>query len=683
MGQTIFATHEEIENAASILINEKSFDEEKIEIIKCNVSKDIKACPGSGKTTALLAKIIILANRMPLENNEGICVLTHTNVAINEIKNKLGIKAEVLFRYPNHFGTIQSFVDKFLAIPYSTSFEAGRIKKISDDIYNKSFERSFKGRYYRLGNNELSKRIYSINKSNSFERGEWDFLFNLRLGLEEGNFVILKNKSKIMDFHKPRNRNQKSYTDWTENEREEIKEWYIDTILNTHKFYNVLNYQDAYLYAKKYLLTIPSLKDAFSKRFKYVFLDEMQDSDTYQIDVINSVFDETKSIVQFFGDPLQSIYNSIKSDEIWQPKDPLYITTSKRFGNKIGKVLKTVCFEDNSALKSNEKIDSLQPTIILFTNPDDVIPKYCELISTLKIDKRTIWEQSIYENKPIKAIGWVGEKNDPNRDDNQLTIQSYFNNFKKNLKRYEKVDYNSLSSFLRKQNTNKLQVYSSNIIDALLHVLSIGNIKIQHGNIKRSYTKTILLDKLRSDNYSIYRDLLIHVAKWSKEIQSTESNNVEVLKSVKQFINSDFMEIFGLNDSKGYIKNFLESKPMDIISEEELKSNNIYKGGNGINIELGTIHSVKGETHCATLYLETSYYGEHESQRIIQQLCGSPIKGNVGSRIKETLKMAYVGMSRPRYFLCLAIHKDRYVEELNIENGGLWQIIDISGGTTA
>ena len=55
---------------------------------------------------------------MPLENNRGICVLTHTNVAIDKIKLEAETYASKLFSYPNHFGTIQSFVDKYLAIPW-------------------------------------------------------------------------------------------------------------------------------------------------------------------------------------------------------------------------------------------------------------------------------------------------------------------------------------------------------------------------------------------------------------------------------------------------------------------------------------------------------------------------------------------------------------------------------------
>ena len=52
-----FANEREIKYAHDILLGElPDFDEEKINIIKCNESKDIKACPGSGKTTTLLAK---------------------------------------------------------------------------------------------------------------------------------------------------------------------------------------------------------------------------------------------------------------------------------------------------------------------------------------------------------------------------------------------------------------------------------------------------------------------------------------------------------------------------------------------------------------------------------------------------------------------------------------------------
>lgn len=139
-----FAKPEEIQYAHSVLLKGKPyFEPDKIDIIECNESRDVKACPGSGKTTTLLAKLIILANRMPLPNNQGICVLTHTNVGIDEIKNKLGHKADILFRYPNHFGTIQSFVDKFWRY-HIFYFISKKPSQISNDAYIKNLDRSFK-----------------------------------------------------------------------------------------------------------------------------------------------------------------------------------------------------------------------------------------------------------------------------------------------------------------------------------------------------------------------------------------------------------------------------------------------------------------------------------------------------------------------------------------------------------
>lgn len=110
---------DDINKAEKIFLkNEQSFDEERRNFIKyIDKSLHLQACPGSGKTTALLAKLYILSEKMPFEKNQGVCVLTHTNVAIDIIKSKLGEKANRMFNHPNFFGTIQSFVDKYLAIP--------------------------------------------------------------------------------------------------------------------------------------------------------------------------------------------------------------------------------------------------------------------------------------------------------------------------------------------------------------------------------------------------------------------------------------------------------------------------------------------------------------------------------------------------------------------------------------
>ena len=149
----IEVTEDDIRYAEEILFGKINvFDkEERIPIIEdLNNSFDVNACPGSGKTTVLLAKLIILSRKMPLNNGQGICVLTHTNVAIDEIKIKLGDKSDVLFKYPNYFGTIQNFVDKYLAIPYFKRESNENIKSIDDDIYYEYIRKLSKKNYPKI-----------------------------------------------------------------------------------------------------------------------------------------------------------------------------------------------------------------------------------------------------------------------------------------------------------------------------------------------------------------------------------------------------------------------------------------------------------------------------------------------------------------------------------------------------
>ena len=97
------------------------------------------------------------------------------------------------------------------------------------------------------------------------------------------------------------------------------------------------------------------------------------------------------------------------------------------------------------------------------------------------------------------------------------------------------------------------------------------------------------------------------------------------------------------------------------LSEDQTTEHrNVYHGDNGkIDIEVSTVHAVKGETHAATLYLETFYNRHHESDRLAEQFKGVAYAGTDADTLKN-LRVAYVGMSRPRYMLCVAIQQDRF-----------------------
>lgn len=95
-----------------------SFDSNRKAIIRNADSLDFQAVPGSGKTTLLVSKLLLISNKWNF-NDCGICVLSHTNVAKEEIKRKI-LKNNFdkkLLKYPHFIGTIQEFVDKYLAYP--------------------------------------------------------------------------------------------------------------------------------------------------------------------------------------------------------------------------------------------------------------------------------------------------------------------------------------------------------------------------------------------------------------------------------------------------------------------------------------------------------------------------------------------------------------------------------------
>jgi hypothetical protein len=439
-----------------------------------------------------------------------------------------------------------------------------------------------------------------------------------------------------------------------------------------------LSFNDAYSLAFRYCNeNKDNLKNAFSSRFKYVFIDEMQDTDKHQLDIIEAIFDLNKTIIQCFGDHHQAIFNKVKSEELWQPINALEINGSKRFGENIAKVLRSVCLEQNDVLDANPTIGSLSPTIIAFDNPANVLPKFCELIQTREVDSQTIWDKSKEQKNKIKAIGWVGNSDDSTRSVDNLTIKSYFPTFNRNIKKKESMDYDSLKSFLRKQDCLNVKDYSNKIIEALLHVLSMVNKKYSAGKTERYYTKTSLIEYYANKSLEEYHLFNKNLAKWAKNIHNSDGFSDTTIDEIRLFITSKFCKTFEVDSTNQYINQFLTNLPKNTPSDEEIRKNNIFSH-NGIEIEVATIHSVKGETHTATLYLETSYQGEHESQRIMEQLKGEyyipPRKRDVYK--KETLKMTHVGMSRPKYLLCVAIHRDRFDNSLDMDSGGMWEIVN-------
>ena len=92
---------------------------------------------------------------------------------------------------------------------------------------------------------------------------------------------------------------------------------------------------------------------------------------------------------------------------------------------------------------------------------------------------------------------------------------------------------------------------------------------------------------------------------------------------------------------------------------------------------------MKGETHTATLVLETFYY-EHHLQRLKPWLLGAAQgRGRQAhnSRIGVGLKQHYVAMTRPTHLLALAMRAEDFTaEQIVALQARAWRVARIGEG---
>ena len=617
------------------------FPEDAKNVIRCWHSTDVAACPGSGKTTVLLAKLKLLADRMPLENGAGICVLSHTNVAVNEIKNRLSDYADRLLSYPNYIGTIQSFVDKFLAIPYLRTAFGRNIHVVDDFTCAQSM-------LYKIENSwkysEL-KHVIDVNfKPGGQFKTKLDYIKDLHLN-GDGDLCMGK-KNRIL-----------AHADKKSTKQFRIL---LEDILKSD---GIIRYQDSYSYAKaaaKYFSR--TYMELFGARFRYVFIDEYQDCDDIQRQVIDLIFDATKCAVFKIGDSDQAIYNSDEDttpDWIPQP-DFLPIMTSCRFNQETADV---IC----KLKKADRKIVTLtgetgfKPVLLVFSieKIDRVIGGF---VSALE-------RHGLCDSDGIyKAVGAIKRE-----DSAGLKIGSYWNEFDGSAKKKSAYSYwalvDEIVQYLAEGKLYKAEQIVRRLLCQVFHY-----IPIKHPVSRKDYTPVTMKNALDAKYREQYRQ-------WIYEMSGLQRID---RYSVNQMVRRKINELLRIRNPG--ITDIFDSLPAYFLEDAGTVSNiNTSEKNVWIDpirerrIVFDTIHGVKGETHDATLYLETDRKGASDLSRILYYF-GVGKQGN--SHLYDySRKLAYVGMSRPKKLLCVAMQEKTYKKSKGVFNDD-WEIIDLREKST-
>jgi DNA helicase II / ATP-dependent DNA helicase PcrA len=664
-------TDEDIEYSEQILFGRIGvFDSERKSFIKHVTTCDLQAVPGSGKTTALLAKLLIIEQYLPFKSGRGILVISHTNAAVNEIKDKIGSHCPKLFSYPNFVGTIQSFVDYFLATPFYHNKFKHRIIRIDNEIYEAAasrFSQSFLGGYTNQEQNNAKNYLRSRDQYRTVRFAN----SNTGIILTDGH------NGELLNIKKPRgNTRPENYVDWTENEKEKVSSW-VFKFKKSIMANGFLCYDDAYFLATEYIRVVPRIKTILRTRFAYVFVDEMQDMEKHQYDLLENIFFEDgngNTVYQRIGDKNQAIFNgSAATTDFWVDRErKLELNGSHRLNSYVGAIVEKFALSPIRivGLKCNPDGSTIEIKPHLFVYTDDsvgsVIREFARVVSELqtegKIDRET--------NNKFKALCWTTTS-----EEGKTRLDSYFEAFSTEEHR-PKIDYTCLDSYLVLWNkdSNALENIRKNLLNSLLNVMRLEG--IADGD-NRNFTKRELMALLSIKGEVVYNEFRLKIYQWS--ISCVRGLKDVALTEMRQYL-PRFLQIFGkeVEHSQAFISGtHVFSNETETVTTE--KSNFIEN--DGVRVEITTVHSAKGQTHTGTLYLESFYQrgggGNYESQRLANAINGVAFTGPLHEYASQSMKMVYVGFSRPTHLLGFAVNKTRFDEKLSGIDQNIWKIIEV------
>ncbi|GLQ82652.1 hypothetical protein GCM10007881_61750 [Mesorhizobium huakuii] len=614
---------------------------------------DFEACPGSGKTTLLVAKLAVLTTRWP-HRHQGICVLSHTNAARNEISAKLGNSAAgiSLTRYPHFVGTIHSFVNEYLALPWLRS-KGIEVRCIDTQI-------------------ALAKR-WGILPGNT----RWTLQ---QRGLKESCLIYTRSN---YTGGRTGNLGPKTPT--------------YQALVNARRAGSEQGYfcfDEMFVWANELLDKRPETAADLRQRFPLVFVDEAQDNSEEQSALLHRVFcaGDVPSRRQRFGDSNQAIYARPGADGADTDPFPGAVVhpmpRSYRFAQGMADEVKGLGVTPQALIGAgpplHHDVAPQAPALFLFDDAtvQSVLPRYgAYLVAS--------FDAAVLERGVFTAVAGVHDLDANGRVPHAMG--HYAPAYDPNCARKEAAP----SSFAQYLARARFAMVGSGNTDKLINATASALLAASevaggtHGRMARKSPHRRVTDLLsETEAHAGYLALLEIVLASRGEISEADWQ-AEALPCVETIV-KQLSNTEAIGNEVGVFLGWPHAGPPPEGEAAILVRNDnlfAYPGKEPqVQIRLGSIHSVKGETHTATLVLDSFYFDHHLSE-LKPWLLGTKVGGSranargrtefEGTRMLGRLKLHYVAMTRPTHLLCLAMRKDAFAEgELDILTGRGWTIID-------
>ena len=634
-------TDEDIERVR-LIMGLDSFDEPRREFLKRRSTVDLSACPGSGKTTLIVAKLAVIARKWP-HRTKGVCVLSHTNVAREQIEHRLGstVVGQRLLAYPHFIDTIHGFVNRFLALPWL--FSNGYPSPTIDDDVTTAYRRRVLGQDYWSVQSFLEKKYASFDRLRIFRR---DLSFDL------GGKPFPAKPSADSFQHTKRA---------------------IEAAAQAGYFC----YDEMFVWANALLKDEKHLPVWLAHRFPFIILDEMQDTCKRQSRLLSMVFprNSDRIVVQRIGDPNQEIFDFSDSDsstvEPYPDPDPAYclgIPNSYRFGPQIAALASPFAVN----LVGSEGLFGIGPKgsgvttqdckHAIFVFPDDSTDGVLDAFAKHTLD---VLGEALVTKGTVNAVGHIHQddpKVSPGHSHYPKSVSHYWDGYAVEISRKD-PNPRTLAQYLRAAQglsahgralSPGVEKIASGTLELARRLGDIGDLK------RKARTHRAIVDALEGAGGSltayrgILRRFLVERAALSEDSWPSYAEDLTAVAAAVCRGETD------TSRAKRFLAWPNDDPSLSATSSFSSRDAgpNIFRVNSSsgtINIRLGSIHSVKGQTHLATLLLST-YWHAHSTKEMMPWLLGEKSNGRgVETRNTQRLLHTYVAVTRPSHLLCLAV----------------------------
>ncbi len=268
----------------------------------------VRACPGSGKTFSVAARVSSLINSWE-KVSEGIAAISFTNVAWQEIKKSAETKFECKdLRYPHFIGTIDSFVNNYIFLPFGHLVMGCKARPVLVG------EPHGEWNYKRYAN-------------------DYDQYFD-KVGLDIDDTLVYPEIQGLFHFGYSKFYNQDGEESGHARNIREIKNKYWEL--------GYASQHDANYFAYHLLKKYPLIGESVVRRFPVFIIDEAQDTNNLHMGIINLLTEYGLKDLMLVGDPDQAIYEwnnakpeLFKGKEIEWEENSLVMNENRRSSQNI------------------------------------------------------------------------------------------------------------------------------------------------------------------------------------------------------------------------------------------------------------------------------------------------------------------------------------------------------------